>query len=496
MEDVRPRPADGRIPWFAALLAMSFASAAFAESRFDELLKRVPRGANALIAIDVRGTLSSPLAIARDWKSRHEEAFVEKPLVLPPDGDLLILASQLDHAQQFRDDWSAAIVEMNSKLSLAVVAKLQQGYLDNINETAVAWSPVGAYYVSFSDRTLGTMQPDNKQAVARWIDFANESTSPSVSDPLQRAAERVSATSPVVLALDLRNVVQPHRAYENMTDFIALQDHQDKLKEIVDVVTGLQALTLEVQLREEATGKLIIEFLGDPSVLGEAGQPTVLEALNLLDAHLPDFEKWKLTYVDNAIEMEGKLSDVSLRRIFSLLEIPDLKAKEDAATEQKPKLSGTDLVARKSRVYFHSVTTLIDDLESTLGDTRDNHALWMERYAKKIDQLPILNVDEDLLTWGANVSASFREMGLAEREAGIRTGVRKSSVYGNRWNYSSTRTYDGYYGWSRPTSSIKNQITREERAAAKEVRYRGWQDLENSTSAIRRTMTSRYGIEF
>ena len=72
----------------------------------------------------------------------------------------------------------------------------------------------------------------------------------------------------------------------------------------------------------------------------------------------------------------------------------------------------------------------------------------MERYGRKVDALPILNVDDDLLAWGARIGETFRNMALAQRSSGIRTGVRKSSVYGNyQYNYDqngygSARTFD------------------------------------------------------
>jgi hypothetical protein len=57
--------------------------------------------------------------------------------------------------------------------------------------------------------------------------------------------------------------------------------------------------------------------------------------------------------------------------------------------------------------------------------------VWIERYGRKVDALPILNVDDDLLAWGARVGETFRTMARAERASGIKSGVRKSSVYGN-----------------------------------------------------------------
>jgi hypothetical protein len=149
-------------------------------------------------------------------------------------------------------------------------------------------------------------------------------------------------------------------------------------------------------------------------------------------------------------------------------------------------------MARASQAYFKAVYTLIEDLRKTLDDTRDNHAVWMERYGRKVDALPILNVDEELLAWGASVGETFREMALAERSSNIRSGVRKSQVYG-AYQYS----YDGYgYGNVTSTGNVRNTIKREEGARAKNVRFSSWKEMEDATALIRQDMTKRYQVEF
>ena len=79
---------------------------------------------------------------------------------------------------------------------------------------------------------------------------------------------------------------------------------------------------------------------------------------------------------------------------FSTLkdELPDTPSSSSPSEASK---------AAASKTYFKSIAVLIEDLRKTLGDTRDNHAVWMERYGRKVDALPILNVDETLLAWGA-----------------------------------------------------------------------------------------------
>jgi hypothetical protein len=197
-----------------------------------------------------------------------------------------------------------------------------------------------------------------------------------------------------------------------------------------------------------------------------------------------------------------------------LLELPTTKFSSSGSPgDDLPPSPGTpeheQLVAKASQKYFKEVQVLVDDLHSTLNKTRDNHAVWMERYGRKIDRLPILNVDSDLLGWGASVASTFREMGVAERGANIRAGVRKSKVYGNyQYTYNGTgnvyvggRWGGGIYGTTGYYNAIssgdqKVTIAKEENAKAKEVRFQSWKQVEDSMAGIRAEMTKRYGVEF
>ena len=85
----------------------------------------------------------------------------------------------------------------------------------------------------------------------------------------------------------------------------------------------------------------------------------------------------------------------------------------------------------------------------------------MERYACSISRLPILNVDEERLAWGAAVAETLRGMSNTSRMSGVRSGMRKS------------------------------QIRREEQASAREARFASWKEIEDSMAQARVAMTRK-----
>ena len=81
----------------------------------DELLKRVPAGANALMVIDVAALESSPLAQTQGWQKKHEAAFVERPLMLPPEASRIVVASALNFAGELNVEWELAVTQTTPK---------------------------------------------------------------------------------------------------------------------------------------------------------------------------------------------------------------------------------------------------------------------------------------------------------------------------------------------------------------------------------------------
>jgi hypothetical protein len=142
------------------------------------------------------------------------------------------------------------------------------------------------------------------------------------------------------------------------------------------------------------------------------------------------------------------------------------------------------------------VRTVLDDLNGTLRKTKDNHALWFEKSARKIDDLPMLNVDPELLDFGGKVSNSLRYQAQTQRSVRVQAGTVKAqtganNVYGG--------TYVGPYGgWStvRYTNADSAVIDQTARGQAQQVRFGEMKQIEDGYSQIRRRLTEKLMAEF
>ena len=132
---------------------------------------------------------------------------------------------------------------------------------------------------------------------------------------------------------------------------------------------------------------------------------------------------------------------------------------------------------------------MIDGLKKTDRPTYRSTKLWYDRYAKQVEELPILGVDKELLDWGAMVARTMREMS---------SGV---NYYSQNQKYAVASTpsgnyggYGAYYGNSRAydASVIKKQSD----AMMSVDLDKRWQAVETSVADVRRKMVEKYMVDF
>jgi len=450
----------------------------------SELIQQIPAGANALLLIDVSALESTPMGRSQGWARKLEAASVERPVILPPEATQIVIGSQLNFVERMSVQWQVAAMTLKEPILMRAIARAEGGYFDKIGGVDCVWGPSDAYFVLLDLKQLGVVYPANRQLVSRWTQKTLGTVS---SGYLSAAAKHLGRSTQIVMAVDLVDVPQPHRVRENVQASVVLKTLSTKLETIEQLILGVKGVALEIAVGQSAKGTLTVDFNDSPAVLATQVKPLLLEAFDNFGIQLPGLDQWTAKVESKSIVLEGTLSTDALRRVFSLLELPSANfSTENDEHPDSPSATTTKTVDKKaaaSLVYFKQVSVLIDDLRKTLDNTKDNHAVIMERYGRKVDAFPVLNVDDNLLVWGGRVGETFREMALARRGSNLQGGVRKSSFYNN---YYSTQTF----------TNIQGQIDTEANAQAKAVRYNNWKAMEDATATIRKEMTKRYQVEF
>jgi hypothetical protein len=355
------------------------------------------------------------------------------------------------------------------------------------------------------------MQPGSRQAVARWVRDANTGAAMSLSPYLAAAANLPDQVgTEIIMAIDLEDALGRDRIRKAMEKSAVLRQNSVDLDAATDALASLQGATLGARVTHRVYGKLKVDFGRDIAVLKDVAKPLLLEVLGEAGASIDEFADWNVETSARRITIDGELTRSGLRRLFSFLELDAtaVDAPNGAVPPQAGESGSTSAVdPYVSKRYFQSVTGYLNDLKRERGATGYyTIALWFDKYAKRIDRLPILNVDPELVDYGGRVVGGLRDCVEAIRGSGIRSGARSAQVTGGDVGSGYYGGYDGYAVFSSSANYAAAQVgavEQERRAIRAQERGQSSTDvravireLQEETSKTRRKMTEKYGIEF
>lgn len=505
---------------FVALAAIGL-SPFMARAQFEHLASKVPSDANAIILLNVDKVMNSPAALKEKWNTDHSKAYASGITFLPPDCETAVMASQYDF-EMMKPLWQVAAMNLDHQASLAVVQRLSGGTPDTIGDLGAVALPGDAYVVQFGPQLLAAMSPANRQLVGRWVRNAASAKEARFSPYLTEAYRYANDLgTPIILAMDLSDVATPD-AIRTMLQESGKYPDAAAIEQRVALLSSIRGVTLGITLTtEDPFGKVKVDFGVPVTVTPEEAKSILLTALTERGAMLDELDDWIPGVAGSQVTLEGKLTRSGMRRIASLFDRPPAFKKDvDIASSQTP-TDQSQTSAQPSQEYFRRVTELLDDLrerpkKQTGGRTLAQNSVWCNQYAKKIDKLPILGVDPELVAYGAYVCEGLRAAAEGITMSSARTTVRQVNTqpqydyytYGTTYGYSyrSGPAGSGYvpYG-SYGTVGVPDTqaYSRELARAATEERVAGaagarsvFDQLDQATSEIRRKMTMKYNVEF
>ena len=454
--------------------------------KFEELLKRLPRDANLIMLVDYDGLFDSPLGRREGWRARAGDPSRNRAEFLP---DVARAAAAARMGMNDLDlDWRVGMAEFRGDVpTLADLAASQGGFVEKIGITDVAWTPRDIYFIDFKPGILGFVTPAGRQGMSHWMRdiFAKpKSFPPGFAD---HAVYRAEAGAAVVLAVDLADAVAPQRLGPWLDAIEAIGAAKIDPKLLSDRLATVKSAFLQVDVRETIEGTLLVEFDREIGYAAPAAKEIVLAALEEAGAVLPDLRAWSSTTKDKSIELKGRLSEDSLVQVLGLALPPRLTTPAAPAPTENGAASRAvtrDDAVKASQGYFRAVVDATEGIKGQKAESHRGMRLWYERAAKRIEELPLLGVDSDLLDWGSEVARTLREMAHGIDYAGRDQSYRISSTSG------------GYYGGYGSRSADADAITRQSNAVLGTQLDGTWQGLETSIAETRRAMVRKYQVDF
>ena len=512
------------IGWGVAVaVALVFAcGAGLASAQFREMVDRLPRSANAVVILNVEKAKQSAMGIREGWDKKIETAFQSGLTRVPPKAVRFVLGAEIDF-EFMKANWEAAVVEVAQASTLDVVAKAYGGTVETLEGLPALVLPSDAYAVQFGPKTVGAMAPANRQAVVRWVREMRSASRRPLSPYLEKAAGYSDdAGTEIILALDLNGVF----ALDRVTKYVKSKDvfgaGEENLRPVVELLASMEGVRVGVRIREKPVAAVAVDFQKPVTLAPELLKKVLLEVLADAGATIGDFEQFMPKVDGGQLLLQGELSQSGLRRMLSVVDSPAPPEVESAAlkgqTKKGSKASQTPSAGDPVQVsvqYFKSIETFFNDLKKDMGNrkTMASTSFYADKYARKIERMPMLGVDPELLDYGAFVAQKLRQASGSVKGAGIEGGVAQSQVqsqdvynYGNygygRVGYGGAAGGYGTYSRYNPVMDFQYEksqrriIRQQVRATTAGTTVEVRQELTDATMGIRRKMTEKYQVEF
>lgn len=511
----------------SCVLAMLFTAllsrAALAD--FPELASRIPSTSNAIVLIDMEKILASPAAEKGDWKNKIANAFEEGITILPPATKRAILASQID-IEFMTTLTQTELLEVDRATNVTEISKTTGGTIDRIGELAAVRLPLDAYVVHFAKDIFGVMLPANRQAVVGWIREVHNREEPKLSPYLKEAYDVTTEVgTPIIMAIDLENAIAESQIRSRLQEEwkeMGFEGKADPMA-VIKVLASIRGATLGITLKDKPFGKVKIDFEEDAKPLAPIAKELFLHVLDRRGLAIEEFEDWKYEVNGKSVTLEGHFTSSGLRRVFSPFDRPPgfTAAKETPETPTTPAASKEEAMGKATLEYYKSVQKLLRDLKGRKASsggtyTTGSIAQWCTNYGRKINNLPLLNVDPEMIQYGTATAQTLTQVAQALNGGNIQGGIdaRSSSPVYN--TYSNTNVYGYGYrgGWFAggivplgetnniavidplATTAQRANLRANARAQSSKTAREIFANIDQGTADIRAKMVQKYQLEF
>jgi len=466
---------------------------------FQTLARRLPASTNVVVAVNVAKLLSSPYGQQHQWAENMAEKWQTRPLMVPPGVSRLVLGADLDE-KTLDPTWQVCLMEMLQMPSLDSLAQAHRGYVDRVWDKDAIVSSQNAYFIPLDEKTLASITPASRQAIAKWVRQPVTADGILTSKYLKTVNMGLSDDTDVMMAIDLEGAF----AVPNVRRWLGTSEIPElagkNLDGIAQMFGEINGIALNVKVGQDITAQATALFDRDRAVLAPVAKPLMIAILKHVGMRLADMDEWKFEGSGKTVTMGGKLSEESLRMLLGLVQSPIPAQGTPSMADQTGKSAAPQDPGVASQKYYKFICMILDNLsaKSSLSETSQ----WFKNAAKRIEQAPILNVDPALVEWGGMVTTKLKEVAAVAavgytqttaEGAALQSGVVDTGAY----------TYDanGNFHSKIPAEAEairqqRRQASQQQKATAQQQGLKILEEIPASRAKVRAEMTAKYKIEF
>jgi hypothetical protein len=464
-----------------------------------DVLRSCPKTANAIVQGDMvalrKLTLGSPL---------HED--------LPGNVVRVRIAAELD-LESFQPDWEIGYAAVEKSSTAESIAQREGGYVDTLQGRSIVWTPNEMYLVPLADNVVSIVRPADRKFVGQWL---KKDRSNVVSSYLQQVAGRLTDRQSVSIAVDLEDVLSTGVLNEKLAQSKSLQGKN--IESIARSLSSVQGITISVA-SDALEATVLIDFLNAPTELTPVAKAFFAEVLTARGVQLDEFSQWKMSAVSEGktLSFTGPIASETLDDLLGMFTVHRASRGVTPVTNTDSPAAPTSgqtspsVVAENTRDYFRKVINIVHRVRDYSANNTGERAQWNGNMANRIDEMPTLEVDPQMVMFGAEVAKSLRSNSMSMQLTNISQGAAAvaadagtgafstatavGTMAGMGYGYGGYGNYGSYGGnFVDPNSPVKyyRMGQAQGNTSFKELMAR----LEQSLADMRRTMTEKYKIQF
>lgn len=470
-----------------------------AEPSMLDVLRSCPKTANAIVQGDMvalrKLTLGSPL---------HED--------LPGNVVRVRIAAELD-LESFQPDWEIGYAAVEKTSTAESIAQREGGYVDTLQGRSIVWTPNEMYLVPLADNVVSIVRPADRKFVGQWL---KKDRSNVVSSYLQQVAGQLTDRQSVSIAVDLEDVLSTGVLNEKLAQSKSLQGKN--IESIAKSLSSVQGITISVA-SDALEATVLIDFLSAPTELTPVAKAFFAEVLTARGVQLDEFSQWKMSAVSEGktLSFTGPIASETLDDLLGMFTVHRASrgvttvTKTDSPSAPTAPQTSPSVVAENTRDYFRKVINIVHRVRDYSANNTGERAQWNGNMANRIDEMPTLEVDPQMVMFGAEVAKSLRSNSMSMQLTNISQGAAAvaadagtgafstatavGTMAGMGYGYGGYGNYGTYGGnFVDPNSPVKYYRIGQAQGntSFKELMAR----LEQSLADMRRTMTEKYKIQF
>lgn len=467
-----------------------------AEPAMLDVLRSCPKTANAIVQGDLvalrKLTVGSPLA---------ED--------LPGNVVRVKIAAEID-LESLQPKWEIGYAAVTKMATAESLAQREGGYVDNLQGRPIVWTPNEMYLVPLATNIVSIVRPADRKFVGQWL---KKDRSNVISDYLQQSIKTIADRQAVTIAIDLEDVMSAGVIAERIKSSKAVQGKN--IEAIAASIASLKGINISVP-ENSLQATVLLDFHTPVGELLGISKALLGEVLSARGIHLDQYADWsvKSSNEGKSLLFSGPVNAEALDDLLGIFTVHRTTggiAKGDQPVEQPSPQTSPSIIAENTRNYFKKVVNLVHRVRDYSADNTGDRAQWNSNMANRIDEMPTLDIDPQMVMFGAEVAKSLRSNSMSMTltnisqgaaavaadagTAGFSTATAGGTIAGRGYGYGGYGNYGSYGGnFVDPNSPVKYyQLGQAQgNSSFKELMAR----LEQSIADMRRTMTEKYKIQF